>query len=862
MKGLSALIISFIFLMSTNLLGKIMTQTKLITVELNQNWQFRQVGKDDWLPAEVPGTVHTDLFKNGKIGDPFYRTNERDQQWIDKVDWEYKTTFPLDETLLSKETIRLVFKGLDTYADVYLNDEKLLSANNMFREWTADGTRLLKPGANELRIYFHSPIKIDLPKLENLGYQLPAVNDQSENGGLGDKKISVFARKAGYHYGWDWGPRFVTSGIWRPIYLRAWDKARIENIQIVQKSVSPKTAAISAVLEIEATADHSAVLLTHLEQIEAEKPIQLSRGMNRVVVDFEIENPQLWWCNGLGEPHLYSLLAQLKIGDSIYDEQTTPFGIRTLRVVQKKDEVGTSFYFELNGVPVFAKGANYIPNDNFLPRVTKERYEQVIKSAADANMNMLRVWGGGIYENDIFYDLCDQYGIMIWHDFMFACSMYPGDEEFLENVKQEAIYNVKRLRNHPCLALWCGNNEIDAAWSHDAPGGWGWKERFSEDIRKKLWNDYQKVFYRLLPQIVSEYDSKTFYWPSSPLAEWNKRASYESTSGDIHYWGVWHGRAPFENFQHKIGRFMSEYGFQSFPELKTIKSYTLPEDWDIDSEVMAAHQRSGIGNRRIKEYMDMYYRDPKDFESLLYVGQVLQAEGIKSAIEAHRRKMPYCMGSLYWQINDCWPVASWSSIDYFGRWKALHYFARKAYQPILVSPILKNDTLQVFIVSDQLHSVKAQLKLEMMDFAGCLIWQKELPVEIAANSSQSYFQASKSELLKGTSAKNVLLKTGLLQNDKISSQNILYFVTVENLNLPAPKIDKAITPITGGYSIRLTSDRLAKNVYLQIDEVDGFFSDNFFDLLPGATVEIEFRCKTKIPDLENKLKILTIQDTY
>ncbi|MCU0645834.1 MAG: glycoside hydrolase family 2 protein, partial [bacterium] len=728
-------------------------------IKLNDNWQFHQVGNDEWLPAEIPGTVHTDLFKNNKIGDPFYRSNERDQQWIDKVDWEYKATFQLDENLLSKENIRLVFKGLDTYADVYLNDEKLLSANNMFREWTADCRRLLKPGANELRIYFHSPIKIDLPKLENLGYQLPAVNDQSENGGLGDKKISVFARKAGYHYGWDWGPRFVTSGIWRSIYLQAWDKARIENIQIVQKSVSQKTAAISAVFEIESTADYSALLLTHLEKIKAEKPIKLTRGMNNVVVDFEIENPQLWWCNGIGEPHLYTLLAQLKIGDSIYDEQTTQFGIRTLKVVQQKDDVGTSFYFELNGVPVFAKGANYIPNDNFLPRVTNERYEQVIKSAADANMNMLRVWGGGIYENDIFYDLCDRYGIMIWHDFMFACSMYPGDEAFLENVKAEAIQTVKRLRNHPCLALWCGNNEIDVAWSQDTPGGWGWKERFSEDIRKKLWNDYENIFHRLLPQIVAEFDPKIFYWPSSPLADWNKRASYESTSGDIHYWGVWHGREPFENFQLKIGRFMSEYGFQSFPELKTIKSYTLPEDWDIDSEVMAAHQRSGIGNRRIKEYMDMYYRDPKDFESLLYVGQVLQAEGIKSAIEAHRRKMPYCMGSLYWQLNDCWPVASWSSTDYYGRWKALHYFARRAYEEILISPILKNDVLQIFIVSDQLQSVKAQLKLKMMDFAGRIIWQKELPLEIAANSSQSYFQASKSELLKGTSAKNVLLKT-------------------------------------------------------------------------------------------------------
>jgi beta-mannosidase len=421
---------------------------------------------------------------------------------------------------------------------------------------------------------------------------------------------------------------------------------------------------------------------------------------------------------------------------------------------------------------------------------------------------------------------------------------------------------VKRLRNHPCLALWCGNNEIDVAWSQDTPGGWGWKERFSEDLRKKLWNDYENIFHRLLPQIIDQYDPQTFYWPSSPLADWNKRASYESTSGDIHYWGVWHGREPFENFKLKIGRFMSEYGFQSFPELRTIKSYTLPEDWDIDSEVMAAHQRSGIGNRRIKEYMDMYYRSPKNFESLLYVGQVLQAEGIKSAIEAHRRKMPYCMGSLYWQLNDCWPVASWSSTDYYGRWKALHYFARKAYEDVLLSPIVENDMVQVFIVSDKLNSFNAQLKLELIDFTGNIIRSKDLPVAIPANSSKSYYQESLSELLKGIPAKQVLLKTVLLLNEKVLSNNILYFEPVKNLNLPTPKITKTITPIAGGYRILLSTDQLARNVYLEIDEADGFFSDNFFDLLPGEIVAIEFQCEADIPDLVNKLKISTIQGSY
>ncbi|MDZ7342355.1 MAG: glycoside hydrolase family 2 protein [candidate division KSB1 bacterium] len=846
--------------------AKTMTnEANVMNYQLNKNWQFRQQGTSKWLPATVPGCVHLDLLDNQEISDPFYRTNERDQQWVDKVDWEYKTIFSVDREMLSRENIRLIFKGLDTYADVYLNNSKLLSANNMFREWSVECKQFLKPGDNELKIYFHSPVKIDLPKLEQLGYQLPAVNDQSENGGLGDKKISPFARKAGYHYGWDWGPRFVTSGIWRPIYLQAWDRARIENIQIVQKDVSSRIAKLSAVFEIETIANQTATVsfsVTQGTRVKAEQSIKLTAGRNKTAVDFEIENPKLWWCNGMGEPYLYTLLAQLKIGNTVYDEQSAKFGIRTLKVVQQKDDIGKSFYFELNGVPVFAKGANYIPNDNFLPRVTKERYEHIVRSAAEANMNMLRVWGGGIYENDIFYDLCDQYGIMIWHDFMFACSMYPGDDAFLENVKAEAIDNVRRLRNHPCLALWCGNNEIDAAWSHDTPGGWGWKERFSPEIRTKLWNDYETIFYRILPQVVAEHDPKTFYWPSSPLADWNQRASYESTSGDVHYWGVWHGREPFENFQIKIGRFMSEYGFQSFPELKTIKSYALPEDLDIDSEVMMAHQRSGIGNRRIKEYMDWYYRDPKDFESLLYVGQVLQAEGIKSAIEAHRRKMPYCMGSLYWQINDCWPVASWSSIDYFGRWKALHYFAKQAFEEVLISPTIKDKKLSVFIVSDRLIPFQAKLELEILDFEGKLLWSKTQPIEIAGNSSGSYFEANIDDLLRGMNRNKILFFAKLSENDQRVSDNILYFSPAKDLDLPTAEIQTRIIEASDGYIITLFSNQLAKNIYLSCDEIDGFFSDNYFDLLPGRSAQVKFNCDKKVEDFQAKLKIKTLRDTY
>ncbi len=835
------------------------------TKTIDQGWQFRQVGSETWYPAAVPGTVHTDLYANQLIGDPFYRTNERDLQWIDKIDWEYRTNLHVDRNTLSKDRLELQCDGLDTYADVYLNNNLLLTADNMFRTWKAECKSLLRIGDNELRIYFHSPVKVDLPKLEELGYALPAVNDQSENGELGDKKISVFARKAGYHYGWDWGPRFVTSGIWRPIHLLAWDKVRIDDIRFIQKQVNASVAELKAIIEIESIGNHETTIrIRHQAESDclAQTIVQLHDGVNRIVVDFEIANPKLWWCNGLGASNRYTIVTELEIDHLRVDENETTVGIRNLRVVRNADEAGKSFYFELNGVPVFAKGANYIPNDNFLPRVTAEQYEAVVKAAADANMNMLRVWGGGIYENDIFYELCDRYGIMIWHDFMFACSMYPGDDHFVENVKQEAIENVRRIRNHPCLALWCGNNEIDAAWSQDTPGGWGWKERNTPEIRDKLWSDYEKIFHQLLPQVVQEYDPGTFYWPSSPLADWNKRASYESTSGDIHYWGVWHGSEPFENFKLKIGRFMSEYGFQSFPELKTIQSYTLPEDWDINSEVMAAHQRSGIGNKRIKSYMDMYYRDPKDFQSQLYVGQVLQAEGIKMAIEAHRRKMPYCMGSLYWQLNDCWPVSSWSSTDYFGRWKALHYFAREAFKEVLVSPEIDDQDIKVFVVSDKQEPFPADLRLEIIDFYGKPLWSQSIAVYVMANSSQSFFTANVKKFTRGMDKGRILLRASLWQNDRNISQNVAYFTAVKDIKLSTPKITQHIVPHENGYLIQLSTDRLAKNVYLSHPSLEGFFSDNYFDLLPGESITLKFHCQEKALAFEKGFGIMSLRDTY
>jgi beta-mannosidase len=824
---------------------------------LNGPWQVRQAGSEVWLPATVPGTVHTDLLAAKKIGDPFYRTNERDQQWIDKADWEYRTTLDLDAETLARDHVELVFAGLDTYADVYLNEARILSADNMFREWTADIKPHAKAGANVLRIYFHSPIKAGLKRLEALGYNPPAPNDQSENGGLGDQKVSVFTRKAGYHYGWDWGPRFVTSGIWRPVTLRAWNAVRLSDLQVIQDSLTPDTAALTVMFEIISDRAGPAVIDLTSETdgaIKARASVTLARGLNTLPLKVSIAHPKLWWTNGLGEAFLYSLTGRV-VTDSASDSRTVATGLRTVKIVQTPDADGTSFYVELNGVPVFMKGANYIPNDSFLPRVTHEVYDRVVKSAVDTHMNMLRVWGGGTYEDDYFYDQCDRNGILVWQDFMFACSMYPGDAAFLENVRMEAIDNVRRLRNHPSIALWVGNNEMDSAWQNDVPeGGWGWKQKYSEVQRNEMWKAYQAIFLDILPKVVAAHDSQRFYWPSSPQAAWDSSGdirhadlSQVKQSGDIHYWDVWWGQKPFAEYRTHIGRFMSEYGFQSFPEFKTVQTYTKPEDYDIFSEVMAAHQRSSIGNGTIKNYMQRDYTVPADFQQFLYVGQVLQAEGIKVAMEAHRSRMPYCMGSLFWQINDCWPVASWSSIDYFGRWKAQQYFAVKAFDTVLVSPVLEGGKVTITAVSDHLKDKAVTLEVKTMDFTGRGGHVQTVPFTLKANRSEVVFTSDVATLLNGLKPENALLYVRIMEAESLLSDNILYFKPVKDLSLPKPAMDIRVKPLDGAVAVSLTSPVLVKNLCLGFDGHEGVFSDNFFDLLPGQTRVITFTPRGPAP---------------
>lgn len=820
------------------------------TVTLNSGWTFRQVGKDAWHKATVPGSVHTDLLANKLIEDPFYRDNEPKLQWVGKTDWEYRTTFDAPAALLRRRNVELVFEGLDTYATVFLNERRVLDADNMFRTWRVDAKGALQAGSNTLRVVFRSPVNEILPRMKALGYELPASNDQGE-------KTSPHTRKAPYQYGWDWGPRFVTCGLWKPARLEAWDDARLIDLHVTQNHLSQEAAQLNAAVEVESSGSSDAVVVVEDpsdKRVAARQTVKLSKGTNRFALKLSISNPQLWWPAGLGSQKLYTLRARLLSGEKVSDELSTRVGLRTLELRQQTDAAGKSFTFVVNGVPVFAKGANWIPADSFPERVTRERYRHLLASARDANMNMLRVWGGGYYESDDFYALCDELGIMVWQDFMFACSMYPGDEKFLESVRAEATDNVRRLRNHPSVVIWCGNNEVETAWHH-----WGWKQ----NLPAKLWDDYKKIFHGVLPEVVAEHDPTRPYWPSSPSSNLEEDSDSQRI-GDVHYWEVWHASKPFDYYERQRPRFLSEYGFQSFPLMETVKAYTLPSDHDIQSPVMLAHQKHPRGNQLIREYMLRDFPEPKDFESFLYASQVLQAEGIKVGAEHLRRIMPHNMGSLYWQLDDCWPVASWSSVDYFGRWKALQYYARRFYSPVLLSPHVEDGQVKLYVVSDRTAPLRAELRVRLLDFDGRALSETTNPVEVAPLISKTYQSLPVNALLQGKDPSKVFLHCELTVGGNVVSSNALFFRPFKDLSLPAPNVATQVSRARGATSVTLSTDRLARGVYLSVEGLEGSFADNFFDLLPGREVSVEFRARRSISadELRRRLRVRTLSDAF
>jgi len=851
--------IIFFLLIFFTLNFSIAQNSSVTTIELSQNWQFRQVGKEEWKTASIPGCVHTDLLNNKMIEDPIYRINEKTVQWIDKENWEYRTKMNIDNKTFNTDNIELQFKGLDTYSEVYLNDILLVKTNNMFREWKVNCKKHIKLGENQLRIVFLSPIKIGLEKLAEIPYNLPgAFSENTVIGGVGDKRVSPFIRKAPYQFGWDFGPRLVTSGIWRPIYLVAWNSQIIRDLHINQMSIDGTVAKLKAQLIIASSVEAlNDILLSNDKKMIKKHQILVKPGTHKYEIEFQMTDIELWWPNGSGAQVLYDIVCTLNNDKQTLDTKSRRIGLRTIEIVRNLNQSG-GFNFKINGVITFMKGANYIPQDNFLNRVSPDRYDLVINSAVEANMNMLRVWGGGIYENDVFYDKCDEKGILIWQDFMFAGTMLPGDNEFLENVELEAKDNIIRLRNHPCIALWCGNNEILDAWTW-----WGWskatEEKYGKKITDTIWYAYNQIFHKIIPTQIKENSPDIFYWSSSPCADFATKC--DNSSGDLHLWMVWWDHKPYDAYRKESGRFISEYGYQSFPCFQTVKQFALPEDFDLNSEVMISRQRAGSGNQIIDITMLREFRKPKNFESFLYLSLLVQAEAVKVAIESHRSKMPYCGGSLYWQINDCWPAVSWSSIDYYGRWKALHYYAKRAFSPINVSSFIDNDNLKVNVVSDLQKEKNTKLEMTLLSFDGLIIWKKTLDFVLKPNASEIIFNSPIARLNIADKTTSVL-KIKLTENGLTIAENELYFLPAKELNLIKPEITQKITKTNDGYKVFLTTKKLAKSVFLELNETTGNFSDNYFDLMPGETKVIEFITKQKIKDFEKKIKIITLEQTY
>jgi len=838
-----------------------------LSYDLTVDWQFQQTGNSDWYPARVPGCIHLDLLNNKLIEDPFYRDNEAKVQWIENKDWDYRLIFDIPAEIFSKKHVQLIFEGLDTYAMIKLNGHKIITANNMFHAWKADVKSLLNEKGNELRILFRSPIQEILPKLEKIDHKLPAASDPS----IG---TSPYTRKAPYHYGWDWGPRLVTSGIWQPVKLDAWENMKISDQQFITRQLNENKAHLEVIIDVLSDVDAKASLKISNDKtnFSVVDNIKLNVGLNKITKEIEIGNPELWWPNNFDEQHnritqlpdypitrlpkeqpLHKFQTEISAGKDLVTA-TKRIGLRTIEIKREPDQWGESFTIVVNGIPVFAKGANWIPADSFTPRVSAEKYRYLLTSAVDVNMNMIRVWGGGIYESDVFYDLCDELGILIWQDFMFSCALYPGDDEFLNSVKEEAIYQVRRLRHHPCIALWCGNNEIEMGWRD-----WKWQE----NALASMWDDYLKLFHGVLPEICKAEDPTRIYWLSSPASDTASvvhpnHASY----GDTHSWGVWHGQEPFECYKKHFPRFISEYGFQSFPDPESVDKFTTKDDHDIFSPVMLTHQKNKRGNELIKDYLEKYYIIPQQFDHFLLLSQVLQAEGIKVGAEHFRRIRPRCMGSLYWQLNDCWPVASWSSIDYYGSWKALHYYARRFYAPVLISPNYEYGKYQFYAISDKVETIEAQLQIKLLDFEGRIFseWLKQ--IQIRPQESKVYFSLEKREIPGEIDPRKSFLYCSLQNADGIIFENTIHFVPPKKSRLCSPDICVAIDQDDAGFMLTLSAKNLARSVILFADGIEGNFGDNFFDLYPGQTRNVRFLIHKKIEETKFKqaFRFITLFD--
>lgn len=784
--------------------------------KLNANWQITDNQNISWHNVGQITTTHADLEKFGMISNPYLGNNEERCQWVANKDWKYRCEkFQLSAMDLKKDHIELVFREVDTFADIYFNGTLILSTNNYFRTYRADVKALLNPTGNEIEIVFKSPLRSGNELLANQPHPLP-----------GDP-IRAVARKPQYHYGWDWGPKLTTSGLGQDVQVHAWNDTRIDDVRYETLTIDD-SAHVRIIATVYADGDlessWSAAINGDGKVISVGGTTNLKKGKNEIVTDVYIHNPRLWWPNGSGEAFLYNAQFKLVSGADKW-LKTQKIGVRKVEFLNKLDEIGQQFGFQVNGKKIFMRGANYIPQEIIYP-VDPTKEMDLLQKAANVNMNMLRVWGGGKYESDRFYERCDSLGIMVWQDFMFACTMYPGDPSFLENVRIEANEQVGRLSKHACIALWCGNNESSEGWER-----WGWKSGLSKKEIKDVADSYHKLFREVLPEVVQQLDDAA-YWESSPLL--GRGDARFKVMGDAHDWGLWHDGYPFDSLNHRVPRFMSEFGFQSFPQESTLKMFAPKSQWDSTNVSFKNHEKHPRGFGIISTYMRREYPTVANFRHWLYLSQLVQRDGMVIGIRAHRKREPYCMGTLFWQLNDCWPVASWSSIDYYNQEKALHRGLVNAYAPIAIWTEFESRMILHF--SNQAgRKDTCHLIIEDVDSIGMKIEIFNRQLILGEGYSHINITSPKGE--------SVLMTWEF--NDQIHQERVVLDETnFGSADDPIQQIQKQ----GDHFEITLTSKSLIRDLQVNTT-VDGSFSDNYITLLPNESRSIVFHPTKNVDEL-------------
>lgn len=824
------------------------------TCTLNGTWQLSAGHRSlESVDMQIPGTVLSGLLAAGKIKDPFYRTNEDATRALFWKDYVFTRTFDVDEELLAQQHIVLVCEGLDTLAEISINGTFLAKTDNMHRTWKFQAKKLLHPGKNEIQIVFRSVLRF----IEDYPYE---AHKKINYIPCGSMKGNQLLRKAHSMFGWDWGPQTIDAGIFRDIYLQGYSHARIEDIRIHQQHAKNVSVQTSITLSESVPGQK---LCVELSEDGADKPLQTklckTNADGVVAVDFVIENPKLWWPNDYGDQPLYIVRTTLLDEDGTSLESITRrIGLRTLTISQEKDEWGNEFAFCVNGVKIFTRGGNYIPDDCLYTRITEKKLDYILESCRRAHFNCVRVWGGGYYPSDAFYDLCDEKGLIVWQDLMYACNVYDVTDAFAENCRQETYDNVRRLRHHASLGLWCGNNEIESAWDH-----WGDFQKETPYLRA----DYIRLFEEVLPKAVQEADGETFYWHSSPSSGGCFDNPDDANRGDTHYWDVWHGQKPFTDYRKYFFRFCSEFGFQSFPCAKTVNSFTLEDDRNIFSRVMESHQKNDAANGKMLYYLSENLRYPKDLTHLLYASQVLQGMAIKYGVDHWRRNRGRCMGTLYWQINDDWPAPSWSSIDYFGRWKALHYMAQKFYAPHAVSMTLEDHRCHVYFSNESFETTEYSLTLSIRDLSGNVLETYETKGNSPAFSA---IETAVVDICSWEDQKDdVFLEAVIHTKDQKVLKDVETLVPYKYLNLKNPVISTEAEETNDAFILHISSDCFAPFVALDFDDADVIFSDNFFHLTDKTVQDIIVKKEDILQghfenaeDFRKRLQILSLGTSY